>query len=108
MFDLVQVIGGFPHPDHLLRHLNARQLNDWSTYHRLWGFGPLRDDIREANASWHLKELFRMTGLLEDDRPVKDFMVSYDHDIATEPQNEGTAAFNDLMAILNEPDTDGT
>lgn len=49
-----------------------------------------------------------MTGLLEDDRPVKDFMVSYDHDIATEPQNEGTAAFNDLMAILNEPDTDGT
>ncbi len=87
-------------------HLNRRQLDEWNAVYRLWGFGPVRDDIREANASWHLKELFRRTGLLEDDRDVKEFLVAYSHDMdaANENKTEGQAAFDSLMDILREPD----
>jgi hypothetical protein len=39
---------GFPHPDHLLEVLTARQFSDWLNFAAVEPFGPLVDDMRHG------------------------------------------------------------
>ncbi len=39
---------GFPHPDHLLQCLTARQLNGWLNYSNIDPFGEYRAELRHG------------------------------------------------------------
>jgi hypothetical protein len=69
---------GYPHPDHLLQCLTAKQLSGWLNYHSIEPFGEYRSELRHGQTMALTANINRDSEKHPEPFKATDFMNFYD------------------------------